>query len=298
MEKISRRQFIRTVAATGAFLGGRSLAYSAEDAKGTASPGDLVPLGKTGIQVSRLAVGTGTAGFSKRSNQTKLGQQKFTELMRHAYDRGVRFYDLADQYGSHPFFAKAMKEGGIPRDKIAINTKIWVSVSKEEGVAGALESFRKELDTDYLDIVLLHCMMEEDWPKTLKKWMDDLEEAKHKKIIRAHGVSNHTLGALKAAAKTPWVDYILARINPVGNRMDGPPNVVVPVLKEAHAAGKGVGGMKILGEGDITEKREESMRFALGLGCVDSLIIGFESTQEIDDIVEKMTAILRERPRA
>ena len=133
-------------------------------------------------------------GFNKHSHQTRLGQEKFTRVVRHAYDRGVRFYDLADQYGSHPFFARAMKDG-IPRGKIVINTKIWVGISKEEGVKGALDRFRKELDTDYLDMVLLHCMMDSEWPRRLKKCMDGLEDAKQRKIVRAHGVSYHSLGA-------------------------------------------------------------------------------------------------------
>lgn len=295
MKNISRRGFIKTtVGAAGAFLSGAKLGNAAGTGAKARSAGDLVSLGKTGIKVSRLALGTGTVGYNKHSHQTRLGQKKFTELMRHAYDRGIRFFDLADQYGSHPFFAQAMKDG-LPREKIVINTKIWVGLSKEEGVQGALDRFRKELGTEYLDMVHLHCMMDDAWPKRLEKWMDDLEVAKQKKIIRAHGVTCHSLGALKAAAKTPWVDYMQPRINHVGNRMDAPPDVVVPIVKQAHASGKGIGGMKILGEGDISDQREESMKFVLGLDCVDTLVIGFESKEEIDDIQEKMAAILKKR---
>jgi len=292
---MNRRQFLRnTGLATGALLGAARLAHVADAAEKAPSPTELVPLGKTPVKVSRLGMGTGTVGFNKHSHQTKLGQEKFTELVRYAYDRSINFFDLADQYGSHPFFARAMKDGGVPREKIVISTKIWVNLSREEGVSGALDRFRKELDTDYLDILLLHCMMDHDWPQRLKKWMDYLEEAKHKKIIRAHGVSNHTLAALKVAAKTPWVDYILARINPNGSRMDARPEIVVPVLKEAHASGKGIGGVKILGEGYIIEASQESLKFALELGCVDSLVIGFESKDEIDDIYEKLAGILKQ----
>ncbi len=294
MDNISRRDFIRTTAvATGAFLGGAKLGKAADTAAKTHSSPDLVPLGKTGIKVSRLAIGTGTVGFNKHSHQTRLGQKKFTELMRHAYERGIRFFDLADQYGSHPFFARALKDG-IPREKIVINTKIWVGSSEEEGVNGALERFRKELGTDYIDMVHLHCMMDDAWPQRLKKWMDGLEDAKQRKVIRAHGVTCHSLGALKAAAKTPWVDYMQPRINHVGKRMDAPPDVVVPVLKQAHASGKGIGGMKILAEGDISDQREDSLKFVLGLDCVDTLVIGFESKEEIDDILKKMASVLKQ----
>lgn len=293
MENISRRDFIVTTAvATGAFLGRAKLGAADAATKAPSSPG-LVLLGKTGIKVSRLAIGTGTVGFNKHSHQTRLGQKKFTELMRHAYERGIRFFDLADQYGSHPFFAQAMKDG-IPREKIVISTKIWVGSSKEEDVKGALDRFRKELGTDYIDMVHLHCMMDDAWPQRLKKWMDGLEDAKHRKVIRAHGVTCHSLGALKAAATTPWVDYMQPRINHLGKRMDASPDVVVPVLKQAHASGKGIGGMKILAEGDISDQREESLKFVLGLDCVDTLVIGFENKEEIDDVVQKMASVLKQ----
>jgi diketogulonate reductase-like aldo/keto reductase len=213
--------------------------------------------------------------------------------MRYAFDRGVRFFDLADQYGSHPFFARALKDG-IPREEIVINTKIWVAGSKEQDAKRTLDRFRRELDTDYLDAVLLHCILDDDWPQRLRRWMDGLQDAKEKKIIGAHGVSCHSVGALNAAAKEPWVDYIQARINHLGIRMDAPPEVVVPVLKRAHASGKGIGGMKILGEGEVSHRGEESLRFVLGLGCVDTLVIGFESKEEIDEIEEKITSLFRQ----
>lgn len=295
MRRISRRKFIRTTTlATGAYVGVASLSRAFGETTKAPSPADLVPLGKTGIKVSRLGLGTGTVGFNKHSHQTRLGQEKFSELVRHAYDRGITFFDLADMYGSHSFFAKAMKDAAIPRDKVVLCTKIWLNLNQDEEIRRELDRFRQELETNYLDIVLLQAMMDGDWPTRLRKWLDYFSEAKQKKIIRAHGVSNHTLCALETAAKTPWVDCILARINPKGERMDGPPEVVVPLLKEAHAAGKGVAGMKILAEGYIVEGRLESLRFALGLGCVDSLVIGFETPDEIDDIYEKVGEILRE----
>lgn len=282
-----------TTVAGGIVLGGGFSRASGEETRAP-SPADTVPLGKTGVRVSRLGMGTGTAGFSKHSHQTRLGQEKFTELVRHAYDRGITFFDLADRYGSHPFLARAIKDAEIPREKIVICTKIWLNLNQDEEIHAELDRFRQELETDYLDIVLLQAMMDGDWPKRLRRWLDYLSEAKQKKIIRAHGVSNHTLCALETAAKTPWVDCILARINPKGERMDGPPDAVVPILKEARRAGKGIAGMKILGGGYIIAGREESLKFAVELGCLDSLIIGFETPEEIDDVCERMSEILGE----
>ncbi len=294
---MNRRQFLRKAGlASGALFTAPRVLQTSENVQKIPLPTDPIPFGRTGIQISRVGMGTGTVGYNKHSHQTRLGQETFTELVQHAYDRGITFFDLADQYGSHPFFAQAMKDAGIPREKVVICTKIWLNLNKDEVPDGVLDRFRQELDTDYLDIVLLQCMMEEDWPEKLKPWLDYLEEAKQKKIIRAHGVSNHTLGALKAAVDSPWVDCILARINPQGKKMDGPPEVVVPMLKKAHASGKGVAGMKILAQGYIILRRKESLRFVLGLGCVDSLIIGFERKEEIDDILGIMAGILQEPP--
>jgi len=294
MENITRREFISASAmSVGAFLSRGAAGCASEDAEKSRFWAQLVPLGKTGIRVSRLAIGTGTIGFNKRSRQTRLGQKRFSDLMCYAYERGIRFFDLADQYGSHRFLAGAMKDG-LPRQEIVINTKIWVSPNQEEGPDETLDRFRQELETDYIDMVLLHCLLDDDWPRRLQKWMDGLEDAKQRKVIGAHGVSCHSVGALKAAAKTPWVDYIQARINHLGKRMDAKPQVVVPLLRQAHASGKGIGGMKILAEGDISDQREDSLRFVLGLDCVDTIVIGFESKEEIDDIERKITSIAQQ----
>ena len=156
--------------------------------------------------------------------------------------------------------------------------------------------FLKEIGTDYLDLVLLHCVSSPKWPDELRKRMDDLSRLKAKGVIRAHGVSCHSVAALEAAAAEPWVDSVHTRINPYGMSMEDKPEIVVPVLKKLHAAGKGV-GMKIIGEGRLRndpEKRDESARFVLGLGCVDVLNIGFEKTEEIDDFAARVRKVPRQ----
>jgi len=94
----------------------------------------------------------------------------------------------------------------------------------------------------------------------------------------------------------PWVDSVHTRFNPYGMSMDGPPEKVTPVLKKLHDAGKGVVGMKIIGEGRLRnddEKKDHSARFVLGLGCVDVLNIGFEKTEEIDDFATRVRKVPR-----
>src|SRR6202049_2585158 len=204
---------------------------------------DTVTLGNTGIKTSRLAMGTGTVGSGGHSHQTALGVKGLSDLLLNGHDHGLRFFDAADSYGSHPHVAEALKH--VQRDQVTVLTKSWAR--DPASMRADLDRFRKELGTDYIDICLMHCLTEADWTDRSKGVMDVLSEAKQKGIIRAHGCSCHSIEALRAAAKSPWVELDLARINPIGSHMDASPQEVVSVLKEMKAAGKGVIGMKILG---------------------------------------------------
>lgn len=246
---------------------------------------DIVTLGKTGIKLSRLAQGSGTVGYQKSSNQTrKLGIQGLAELLRAGVDNGLTFWDTADSYGSHPHVREALKT--VKRDKVVIMTKSWATTEAE--MKADIDRFRQELNTDYLDILLLHCMQDDAWPKKKAGAMAAVSEAKQKGIIRAHGVSCHTLGALKAAAATDWVEVDLARLNPAGRHMDAPPHVVIPILKEMRAKGKGIIGMKILGQGDLRNVAENCLQYALAQGVLDCFTIGAESIAEMKDLLVKI----------
>jgi len=247
---------------------------------------DTVALGSTGIQTSRLAMGTGTVGSGRHSHQTALGVDGLARLLLNGYDNGLRFFDAADSYGSHPHVAEALKH--VDRTKVTILTKSFSRTAPE--LRADLDRFRKELGTDHLDIVLLHCLTEGDWTTRFEPALDVLSEAKQKGIIRAHGCSCHSIEALRAAAKSPWVDVDLARINPVGAFMDAQPDTVVSVLREMKASGKAVVGMKILGQGTLRDRRDDAIRFALGLGVLDALTIGAESIAEQNDLVGRIAA--------
>lgn len=277
--KITRRQFIAGTLATGAAL--CSPALLADSGRRLKSMTDRVEIGKTGVRASYLGFGTGTVGVNHASNQTRLGTVKFARMVRHAIDCGVNYFDVADVYGSHQYLRAALK--GVPRESYVVETKMWFRTDKD--AKSQLDRFLAELATDYIDIVFLHCVMDANWSSDLRAMEDVLEEAKQKKIIRAHGISIHSLDVLKGAVDNPWVDTVLARINPVGEKMDGKPEEVVPVLKRLHSAGKGVTGMKILGEGKIADRREESLKYVLGLDCVDAIVIGFESPEQVDEII-------------
>lgn len=285
-----RREFlVRSVSAAGAaWFFPKSIVNAIADQvlpkKFAAS--DTVTLGSTGIKTSRLAMGTGTVGSGHHSHQTALGVKGLSDLLLNGYDHGLRFFDSADSYGSHPHVAEALKH--VPRDKVTVLTKSWSRDAA--GMRSDLDRFRRELGTDYLDVCLMHCLSEGDWTDRYRGVMDVLSEAKQKGIIRAHGCSCHTIEALRAAAKSPWVEIDLARINPIGAYMDADPATVVSVLKEMKTAGKAVVGMKILGQGTLRERQDEGIKYALSLGVLDAFTIGAESKAEQEDLIRRIAA--------
>ena len=243
---------------------------------------DVVTLGKSGLRVTRLAQGTGTSGVGKQSNQTRgLGERGLADLLLAGIDNGVHFWDLADQYGTHPHAKLALQS--IKRDQVTILTK--THATSEAEMRADLDRFRRELGTDYLDIVLLHNMQSPAWPQEKAGAMAVLSEAKQKGIIRTHGVSCHTLGALKTAAETDWVEVDLARLNPIGASMDADPETVISVLRTMKQRGKGVIGMKILGAGQLRSRVDEALQFALAQDVLDCFTIGCQSPAELDDLM-------------
>ena len=285
---MKRREFLKTAAcgAGGLWLSSKVYAGMFASLPKKFSASDTVTIGKTGIKTSRLAMGTGTVGVGHHSHQSDLGVKGLSELLLNGHEHGLRFFDSADSYGSHPHVAEALKH--VRRDQVTVLTKTWARDAA--GVRADLDRFRRELGTDYIDICLMHCLTEGDWTERYRGAMDVLSEAKEKGAIRAHGCSCHSIEALRAAAKSPWVEVDLARINPIGSHMDADPETVVSVLREMKAAGKGVIGMKILGQGDLSKRQDEAIKFALSLGVLDAFTIGAESKSEQEDLVRRIAA--------
>lgn len=296
---ITRKQFLASISAgAGTILIGNKLsAVSSESDAGKNDPFRKITLGKTGIKTTLLGMGTGFSGYNRSSNITRAGVAE--SVIKSAWEKGIRYFDCADSYGTHPFTAAALK--GIPREKYVLGTKMWVASGgipeKERPDAEiVIDRFRKELNTDYIDLVQLHCMTTGNWTEEYKRFMDGLENLKAKKIIKAHGCSVHTMDALKAAANSPWVDVCHVRINPFGASMDSKnPADVVPYIEQMHKAGKGIIGMKLIGNGsfrDDSEKINQSLKFVLGLGTVDMIIVGFEKPEQIDNYVARVQNIV------
>ena len=292
----NRRDFLaQTAAATALAAASGTLARAASPAYPRAdlpkSATDKVTLGKSGVKVSLIGMGTGSVGTDQASNQTRKGVKEFTRVVRHALDKGVCFFDVADQYGSHVYLREALK--GVDRDKYVIQTKTH---AKDASTARThLERYCLELGVEHIDILLLHCMTESNWPEKNAGSIEYLMKAREQGLIRAHGTSCHGMDPLRTSAKHPFVQIDLARINPEGLIMDDKkPDEVASELQEMHDRGVGVIGMKILGEGRFKEpeRRDNSLRYVLGLGTVDAFIIGFETPEQIDDIMKRTDAAI------
>ena len=281
MKTLNRRQFLSR--ASGAIVAATTLPALAAAPAVPSSATDLRTLGDTGIQASLIGMGTGCRAWDHNSDLVRKGHDAFINLLKHAYEKGIRYFDVADMYGAHPYINEALKSF-MDRDKVTILTK---TSSREPNVVREdIERFRKELGTDRLDIVLMHCVNDPDWPEKLKGCMDVLADFKAKGVIRAHGISSHNIQAAACAAETKWVDILLERINPFGIKMDAPPEQMVPIFKKAHENRKGVIGMKIAGEGQCADRIGESLKFVMGLGCVDAMPIGFLEPGEVDAAFE------------
>lgn len=280
------------------FLGGLAATVAGPCFAGAYDPFETVTLGKTGIRTTRLGFGTGVHSVNRNSELLrKHGVDGAVKLLRAAYDRGVRYFDLADSYGSHQLAAAAFT--GLKRESLTLGSKYWwasggIPAADHTDVVTSIDRFLKEVKTDYLDFVELHCVSSPDWPKELEKHMEGLAKAKKAGKIRAHGCSFHSYSALEAAVGNDWIDLAHVRLNPFGRNMTTHPDRVIAKVREFHAAGKGVVAMKVLGVGSLVNKPDginRSLRWNLESGCVDVLNIGFTQLSEIDDIIRRIRGL-------
>lgn len=295
----NRRRFLTALSLGTAHVLFSNPLYAKGFKSNSFNPLQKVKLGNSGIETTMLGIGTGVHAGNRSSYLTKQAKDKSLGLLRYAYDKGFRNFDCADTYGTHWMMAEVLPH--MDREEMTITSKIWV---RSGGIPDperpdaniVVDRFRKELKTDYIDLVQIHCMVDQDWTDSQKKQMDILEDLKARGTIRAHGVSVHSLPAMKAALQSPWVDVIHVRINPYGIAMDdAEPEEIVEVIQQLHDSGKGVIGMKLIGDGKFTsdsEKINNTLRFVLGLGSVDMMIIGFEETDQINNYLARVEKTL------
>lgn len=297
MTHLNRRQFLGAAVCGTATLALSSCSSLKQHTRRTAV--DQVPLGKTGLKISRLGMGTGS---NSGNVQRALGEQGFRDLVHYAYDQGITYFDCAQSYRTFEWIGGAIK--GLPREKLFILSKV---PGKPENVLQTIDKHRQTFQTDYVDALLIHCMVKDAWTDEYKRVMDAFNEAKEKKWIRAKGVSCHTLPALRIATSTPWTDVHLVRVNPQAKHIDGMEdsweksgtdiNPVLAEIKTQHAKGRGIIGMKIIGNGDFTkpEDRERSIRFAMAQPEISAVTIGMKSRAEVDEAIQRMNQALAEQ---
>jgi 1-deoxyxylulose-5-phosphate synthase len=298
LKPMNRRQFIKgTLTAAGAAIaGGAAPGCAAAPVRRTGI--DQVALGSTGLKLSRLGMGTGS---NSGEVQFDLGKESFKNLVHYAYDQGITYFDCAESYRTFEWVGGAIK--GLPREKLFILSKI---PGQPDDVLQAIDRHRKVFDTDYVDALLIHCMIHKGWTDPFKRIMDGFDTARDKGWIRSKGVSCHSLPALRTAADAAWSEVHLVRVNPQGRRLDGEEeevwndrvNSVAPVVEQLQAMkakGRGVIGMKIIGNGEFTsaEDRERSIRWAMSRPELDSIVVGFKNRAEIDEAIRRMNDALR-----
>jgi 1-deoxyxylulose-5-phosphate synthase len=290
--QFSRRDFLKTSLAAGAIAGAGSLSLNAERQTAT----DWVKLGRSDVKVTRLAFGTGSMSGQV---QRDLGQEQFTRLVRHAYDRGIRFFETAESYGEmHKMLGIALQ--GLPRESYRIMSK--VSTYHDVDPQQKFDELRTLAKTDYFDIMLLHYQHTPTWPTDTRRWQDAILEAESRKVIVSHGASVHGLPALRRVPGNEWLKVAMIRVNHNGTRMDaevpdapmlGNVSEVVTHVHQARKEGMGVISMKLVGEGVFNhEDRQKAMRFAFKTAGVDCVTVGYKSTAEVDEAIDNLNLAL------
>jgi 1-deoxyxylulose-5-phosphate synthase len=292
MSDYSRRDFIKTGIAAGTLASVGTLPVHAAPAKAT----DMVTLGNSGLQVTRLAFGTGS---NNGHVQHALGQAEFTKLVHYAYDRGIRFFETAEAYMTPAMLGEALK--GFPRDSYQLMTKVTTDHGVDPKVR--FDEMRRISQTEYFDIMLLHWQHTGTWVSDSARWQDGILEAQEKKVILKRGASVHGLPALRQVPGNKWLEVAMIRMNHNGTRMDGPipdddnPGIVPEVVqhvRQAKKEGMGVISMKLVGDGKFTrhEDRLAAMKFAFRNAGIDCATVGFKSAQEVDEAIDNMNAAL------
>ncbi len=292
MTSFSRRDFLKASAATGAAASLGTLPLEAE----SQNAATWVPLGDSGVKVSRLAFGTGTMSGAVQRN---LGQEGFNRLVRYAYDRGIRFFETSDSYGDmHRMLGIALE--GIPRENYRLMTK--VTTDDPTPPLAKIDQLRRQARTDYFDILLLHWQHTSTWPEDTRGWQDAVLDAQHKGSVRARGASVHGLPALARVPDNNWLQIGMIRVNHKGVRMDaenymasvgGDVPEVVARIHQTLANKKGVISMKLIGEGTFDrDDRRRAMRFAFRTARVDSVTVGYKNNGEIDEAIENLNEAL------
>ena len=234
-------------------------------------------LGDTGLEVSRLCFGTGPMAPFRFA----LPPAEGSRLIRTAFEHGVNFVDTAPNYETTPHIAGALKS--LTRTEIVICTKTGATTAA--GARSAVEECLRALNTGYVDIVLLHGVRSTEGLGNREDALEELCKAKHEGLIRAVGASTHvyTGSAVRGCIDDPRIEVILTYVNKSGiGLIGGPYEEHYELIEAAYQAGKGVLGMKLLGEGYMAAEAEEHLRYGFELPVIHSVDLGFINEAQIE----------------
>jgi len=249
----------------------------------------IVNLGITGLKVSKLGFGTYDFGVSSLNVSPEEGGRILIE----SYKLGINFWDTSDDYGSHPHVASALKR--VPRKEVVISTKTSAKSGKE--AEKSLKNSLKELNTDYLDIFLLH-YVKSDWIDGCRQVLKELNDLKTTGIIKAVGLSTHSVTVVRETSRFKEADVIMAicckadqaTINKFRENIpleDGSIEEMFHAIKLAHNSGKGVIAIKVLGGPipPLAKDYQSSIKSIAKLDFVDTMVIGMRSLDEVKNNV-------------
>lgn len=240
-----------------------------------------VTLGNTGIEVSRVGFGVLPIGPS----QLALPVEKGAEIIKYAFRHGINFIDTAQYYRAYPYMSKALKDGEF--DDIVICSK---SLSADyNGMMEAILEARQELGREVIDIFLMHEVRHGQLEERAGAW-EALKDAKAKGLVRAIGLSTHHVDICMAAAKVPELDVVFPLINYAGlgirkGNEFATKEEMMDSIRACHNAGKGVFSMKAFGGGALTVSYQEALNYVFSQPEIDSVMIGFGKTTEVDDLL-------------
>ena len=140
-----------------------------------------------GLEIPQLGFGTS-------------GLQSATNAILHALQSGYHHIDTADIYGTHENVAEAIQKSGVKREELFITTKLWSHSLSSKRVGPAVDRFLKELQTDYIDLLLIH------WPGNtpFSETLAAMDETRKVGKVKSIGVSNFNVELVKETMDTGY----------------------------------------------------------------------------------------------
>lgn len=238
-------------------------------------------LGNTKINVSKICLGSLTMGPLQRD----LSAFEGASLIEYAFQKGINFIDTAELYETYGHIREAFTL--VPREKLVIASKCYAY--SRSSAQMSFEKALKEMDTDYVDIFMLHEQMNE---MTIKGHYEAIEyflEKKSEGKIRAFGISTHYVAGVKAALKYPEIEIVhpITNVNGLGIQ-DGSRSDMESAIAAFKSRGGGIFGMKPLGGGNLLSSIDACFDYILEQKNIDSIAFGMQSRDEIDYNVNRI----------